>query len=215
MRPDEVAAWEDVREVARGIYRADAHGEVALLHVTAVWRDECAEYRTLNLTTETPTSEYDRFVLNLARARADAILTTGKILRTEPDLSHDFLGPPALRRAFGDWRRVILAKEHPPLSVVLTSGRTLDRHHPIFQSPARPLVFTSTDGRSRLATWAASVPVEVVGVDQPSTGKALAHLQEERGARTVSLEAGPSTTLPLYEQGSAPPIDELLLSVYL
>jgi riboflavin biosynthesis pyrimidine reductase len=215
MRPDEVATWEDIREVAREIYRSDTHGDVGLLHVAAVWKDECAGYRTLNLTPEIPRSEYDRFALNLSRARADAILTTGKILRSEPDLSHDFFGPPALRRAFGDWRRLIIAKEHLPLSVILTSGHMLSRHHPIFEGATRPMIFTSMDGRSRLETWAGPAQVEVVGVDQPSAEEALAYLLEKWGAETVSIEAGPSTALPLYRQASAPLIDELLLSVYL
>jgi riboflavin biosynthesis pyrimidine reductase len=215
MRPDEVATWEDVREVARDILQVDADAGVQLVHVTAVWQDEDTGYRTLNIIPETPTSDHDRFVLSLARARADAIVTTGKILRSEPELSHEFLGPPALRRAFADWRKVVLAKQHPPLSVVLTSGRTLDCHHSIFQGPTRPLIFTSTDGKSRLASWAEANQVEVVGVDHPSAGEAVAHLQDERGAGTVSLEAGPSTTLPMYHDGPTRPIDELLLSVYL
>ena len=215
MRPDAVATWKDIHEVARTIYRSNVHEDVGLVHVTAIWKDECGGYRTLKLTPETPRSEYDRFVLNLSRARADAILTTGKILRTEPELSHDFLGPPALRRAFGDWRRLALAKENLPLSVILTSGHALNRHHPIFEGPTRPMVFTSTEGRSRLESWAATAQVEVVGVDQPSAKEALAYLLEEWGAKTVSIEAGPSTALPLYRQGSTPPIEELLLSVYL
>lgn len=215
MRPDEVETWDDVRDVAREIYRSDTHENMGLLHVTAVWKDESAGYRTLNLTPEIPKSEYDRFVLNLSRARADAIFTTGKILRSEPDLSHDFLGPPVLRRAFGDWRRLTLAKERPPLSVILTSGHALTRYHPIFEGPTRPMIFTSPDGRSRLETWARTAQVEVIGVDQPSARAALSYLLKERGAETISIEAGPSTALPLYAPGSTPPIDELLLSVYL
>jgi hypothetical protein len=77
------------------------------------------------------------------------------------------------------------------------------------------MIFTSTDGRSRLDTWAGTAEVEVVGVDQPSAEEALAYLLEEWGAETVSIEAGPITALPLYRPGSAPLIDELLLSVYL
>lgn len=215
MKLDAVTTWQGIQEVASQIYRSDVGAHEGLVHVTAVWREELGGYRTLNLTPDTPRSEYDRFVLSLSRARADAILTTGKILRSEPGLSHEFLGPPNLRHAFAEWRTVALAKEGPPLTVILTSGHSVDRDHPIFQGPTRAMIFTSTEGRSRLESWATASQVEVVGVDHASMHAAVAFLLGDRGVRTLSIEAGPSTTLPLYRQTSTPSIDELLLSVYL
>ena len=41
-----------------------------------------------------PSSATDRFVLGFARARSDAIVTTGAILRAEPDLVHELSDRP-------------------------------------------------------------------------------------------------------------------------
>lgn len=176
-----------------------------VIQPAAVWRRGDGALVTLRINDATPRSAHDFFVLNLCRARADAIVTSGKILREEADLRHDLQGP--ARDALAAWRRG-LGKPAPPISLVLTSGRGLDLAHPLFGGGTRPVINTSREGGERLA----GADVEVVAVAEPSLRGAIVELGERYGARTISIEAGPSSSAALYEPPLA--VDELLLSVY-
>jgi len=211
--PSEVRDPKDVSSLAAAVYRNSFSTRPQVSHIAAVWRDGAGGHRFLRLTDETPTSSHDQFVLGLSRARADAILATGQILRSEPELTHEFLGPPGLRTALAAWRREVAGKTRPVVSVILTSGRTLPRHHPLFREPSTCIIFTSREGEARLAAWAVEANVQVVSVVQPSAAAAIKYLRETVGAATIAVEAGARTTLPLYQPPSV--VDELLLSTYL
>lgn len=177
-----------------------------VLHPTAVWRAPSGALVTLRVGPGAPTSATDGLLLGLARARADAILTTGRNLRAEPTLSH------ALDPRLAAWRRDVVGRREPPRSVVLTSGRALPFEHPVFHGPSRAWVVTSRDGAARVARAAARAGVEVIARERPGARDALDFLQRQRGCETVCVEAGPSTTRALYDEPAA--VDELLLSVY-
>ena len=57
--------------------------------MAAVGRDPDGEMVVLEINQSTPRSAHDRFALDLARARADVIVTTGAILRAEPRLAYE------------------------------------------------------------------------------------------------------------------------------
>ena len=192
-----------------------------VIHVVAVWagREEPgADLPVILIRADSPRSVRDRFALELARARADAILITGKIVREEPGLRYDEAGAgtpwhvPLMR-----WRREVLAKPDPPLLVVLSSGRGLDPEHGVFRSWARPLILTSSAQESALrAKFAASEAgrgVEVLAHPEPSV-EAVLELARGRGCATIVLEAGPTTLAPLYRGGGTRVVDELLLSSF-
>ena len=61
---------------------------LGVLHVAAVWETPDGRYRTLRVGEGAIRSASDAVVLSAARARADAIVTTGRILRDEPELMH-------------------------------------------------------------------------------------------------------------------------------
>jgi len=205
---DRLATAADVVAMAERLYGAPlTPGDGRrVIHPTAVWRRGDGALVTLKINDATPKSAHDFFVLNLCRARADAIVTSGKILREESDLRHDLQGP--AKDALQAWRRDELGKTAPPVSLVLTSGRGLDLRHLLFRGATRPVVYTSHEGAERLA----GADVEVVAAAAPSLRGALAELEERYGARVISIEAGPSSTAALYEP--PPAVDELLLSVY-
>ncbi len=165
----------------REIYGDDLLAPAGAVHVTSAWSDRDGRLFTLRIGSDTPRSATDFFALELARARTDAIVTTGQILRDEPDLTCDLTHPEVVA-----WRRERLGKSAPPLTLVVSRGTGLDRSHPLF---------------------AAS---EVI-VRNASLRDSLDWLRDERGITSVAIEAGPSTTRPLYEEPVA--VDELMLSL--
>jgi riboflavin biosynthesis pyrimidine reductase len=185
---------------------ADLYGDVDLaresgvVHVVSVCDRGDGMLTVIRIGPCAPKSATDTFVLNLARARADAIIVTGKILRAEPALRYDL--PADLLQ----WRRDHAGLVQRPDLIVLTRGHDLQPTHPALHGWARPIVFTTEDAARR------STMVDVVGHSNPSIRSAIAWARDN-GARVVSIEAGPSTTRTLYEPPIA--VDELMLSEFL
>lgn len=161
-----------------------------VVHVTAAWRPPSGGLQVLKIGETTPAIETDRFVLDLSRARADAIVTTGQILRDEPDLSYEL--PPG----HASWRRLMLGKQRPPKLLVLTSGRDLPASHPLLNGEWEVTLYPGP---------------EAMG---PSRGlrAAVDRLRADPSLATISIEAGPSSSADLYEPPLA--VEELMLSLY-
>lgn len=205
---------DDIAREVEALYGSPLTEPAGVLHVTSVWEqllDTRVELVTLKIDQRAPPSRHDFFVLNLCRARADAIVVSGKILRDEPEVRHTLQGAGQLPGALAAWRREHLGKDTPPTSLVLSSGRGLDLDHPLFADAHRPIVYTSPEGRDRLASEAAARGIRLVADAQANLRRAVDFLRTE-GAGTVSIECGPRTSRQLYE----PPVvvDELLLSVF-
>ena len=205
MKPSDCRNAADVDALARAMF-----GQVlpfaGVSHVTATWAKPGDGLWVMAIRDDTPKSEHDFFMLNLARARADAILVTGKVLREEPELRYTLQGSDRLPEALAEWRAVYAGRSEPPLLIVLTSGRGLDARHPALSGEwARPVIYTSNDAEL------APSKARVVRSSKPDARSAIRWAQSQ-GAAIVSLEAGPSTVAPLYD----PPcvIDELLLGVH-
>ena len=215
-----VLTVEDVEHLAARLYGSPPAGG-GILHPTAVWQTrESADSEpltTLNINEQTPKSQVDSFALNLARARADAVITTGRILRSEPDVTHAFGESTGLKAALTRWRRQRLGKADPLISLVLTSGRDLDLKHPLFVSgDSVPLIFTSPAGRERLLPRAPR-SLEIASAEEPSIHRAIQFLRQQREVRTISIETGPKTSCELYRSSGQHPderVDELLLSTF-
>jgi riboflavin biosynthesis pyrimidine reductase len=185
-----------------------------VLHVAAVWRPPGEERNVvLRIGDGTPHSAIDLLLLHVARARAEAIVTTGRILREERAVTHDLQVAPGVSVALHEWRRETLGLAAPPWLLVLTSGRDVDFSHPAFDAWARPVVLCPESAAGELRRRAAGTRVEVVGCVSPSLKTAIGHLRESRGARRISIEAGPSTAVEAYRSPLL--IDELVLSVFL
>jgi riboflavin biosynthesis pyrimidine reductase len=186
-------------------------GEVGVLHVASAWQGPDGELRVLRIAPGTPRSATDAFVLSLARARVDAIVTTGRILRLEPTVTHALLGSDVECADLRAWRSARLGRDQPPRSAVLTSGQQLDLDHPLLRRGTRPLVITGPAAAARLAAAAAERGIELVGLEPLDVRNALAALRA-RGLHSIGVEAGPATALALYAAPLA--VDELMLSVY-
>ncbi len=196
----------DVDVLARCMFGA-AHPFSGVAHVTALWAAPGGDLWTIAVGSDAPRSTYDRFALNLARARADAILVTGKVLRDEPELTYELGGPGMLPEAFQQWRR-LTGRTDPPWVVVLTSGRGLDPNHPALHGWARPMIVTTP--RAVLPSLPPHVRIERLA--KLDAREAIRWLRQDCGADGVLVEAGPSTSRPLYESPLA--IDDLWLSVF-
>jgi riboflavin biosynthesis pyrimidine reductase len=175
-----------------------------VVHVVSAARGADGRLHVLRIGPDAPKSSTDFFVLQLCRARADAVLTTAEILRAEPGLSLAFAGGRAAGLAA--YRRA-LGKERLSC-VILTRTGDLPDEHPLWHDELDRLVLTTYESapelRDRLAGRA-----EVLASSEPDPRMALAVLRG-RGKPCVSVEAGPSTAGTLY--GAATVIDELWLS---
>ena len=185
--------------------------DAGVVHVTALARRGTKQVVTMAINEHTPKSELDTFSLNLARARADVILTTGQILRDEPALTYDlFIGEP-WASALMTWRREALGRETPPEVWILTGGQGLDLDHPSFHGWARPRIVTNEHAAARLEDPAGERGIAVSGL-QNLHPRGVVQSAGDLGAKTVVVEAGPRTTAVLYEGPSM--IDELQLSLF-
>lgn len=178
-----------------------------VIHVTATARGAGGRLQVLRVDLGSPPSATDFFLLNLCRARADAILTTAQNLRAEARLSHQLQGPwaPALSR----YREQVLGKTRPPACAVLTETGNLPLQHPVWQDGTEKLVLTHPHRAPGLRQQLGSRAevVELAGLD---SRVACAYLQQ-RFPDTLSVEAGPNTANALYRPPAR--VDELMLTV--
>jgi riboflavin biosynthesis pyrimidine reductase len=177
-----------------------------VLHIMHVARDRNGRLAALRIgATSTPKSASDFFVVNAARAHADAVLTSAENLRREPELSHALSGPWA--EALARYRREVLHKREPLSCAILTRTGDLPDPHPVWNDGSKKLIFTSGAAaealRTRFETRATIVSSE--GLDAVGAARWL----HEHGAATVSLEAGPRTVQSFYEQHA---VNELWLT---
>lgn len=181
-----------------------------VIHVSATTRGRDGRLHVLKIGPRSPKSSTDFFVLNLCRARCDAILTTAANLRAEPDLAHGLQGGWATQ--LDVYRKTVLAKATPPTCAILTGSGDLPVAHPVWEDGTPKLVLTSESAAPALR-WVLGTRAEVVGVPKLDARRACAYLRTKRGLKLISVEAGPSTSRALYEAPSA--VDELLLSTFL
>lgn len=211
VRFEDVDTAEDVTAVLRTMYGSDLSGASGVMHVAAVWRTSGHGFVTLRINSETPKSSHDYFVLNVARARADAIITSGRILREELELTHEISGPAGTGVAIASWRSEVARKPAPPTSLVLTSGRHLDLDHPIFHGAGSKVVFTTPKAAASLREGEIKPGIRIVGRSEVGPREAVEFLRMECGAETVSIELGPTSAGALYDRPSL--VDELLMSI--
>jgi riboflavin biosynthesis pyrimidine reductase len=182
-----------------------------VIHVAAVGREPDGELVVLEINQSTPKSTCDRFALDLARARADVIVTTGAILRAEPGLRYELASDRA--DALHTWRMDQLGRPTPPLVVVLTGREDIDLDHPTLHGWAQPWIFTNVDC-ARALHGRLPRHVGLAGVPSPDLQTLVDWARRRFDARTITIEAGPTTTRPLYREDGPGLVDELMLSVF-
>lgn len=204
MSPETQALAAQAREAAEGLFGRGVTETVGVTQVSATVRAPDGLLHVIDIGSDAPKSEYDFFALNFARARADAILTSAENIRREPRLSHELAGTAAasliaLRQT---WK-----KSAAPLCVILSASGSLPLQHPVWSDGTTKVVLTLPDARERIQLRLGS-RARVVGLELLTPRTALTWLSER--AKTIDVEAGPTTSSQLY---AAPPmVEELLLS---
>ncbi len=203
-----------MRDVAReleSLYGSAQPPLPGVLHIVHAARAADGRLSVLRIgAPSTPKSESDFFVVNAARAHADAILTSAENLRREPQLSHALQGPWA--GALAQYRREVLRKSAPLTVAILTRTGDLPSPHPVWSEGTTKLVLTpagtSPPPRKRARERATTDPVHYIPVPNLDAVSA-AHYLHARGLPLVSVEAGPRTVSALYD---AQAVSELWLT---
>lgn len=196
-------ALQTVHDALRDLYGpVDFGAALGVVQVVATTQADDG-LRVLRIEARTPRSDTDRFILGFSRARADAIITTGKILRDEPELRYDL--PLPEREGLLAWREEVRRQTASPQLIVLTRDPELDLDHPALHSWASPILYTTPSVAER---W--KPHFEAVGDPACSLRSAVAWARR-RGAKVISIEAGPRTARNLYRDPCA--VDEVLLSI--
>jgi riboflavin biosynthesis pyrimidine reductase len=207
----ELSDAASVDRAARILFGSALESRPFVSHSGAVWNDpESQRLTTIRITDYAPKSDLDFLSLHIARARADAIIITGKILRDEPSLCFDLRADARWGDALVEWRERTWGLWERPWLLILTASGKLDFAHPALRGWPRPMIFTSDRTAARKL---ADSPFPVVADAEPSIRGAIRHLQVTRDCHCISIEAGPSTAVSLYDPPAV--VNELLLSVYL
>lgn len=196
----ELASANDVLAAARFVLGDDFAPPRGVIQTCAV----DGSHRVIRIGEQAPKSAWDFFLLNLARASADAIVTTGKILRDEPSLRYDLQGPGTLSAALHAYRVAHARKAAPAKVVVLTHG-DVSLDHGALHGWAAPVI--ATDSVS-LADRARARGMEILTLEALDTRALVTALRAS--SPCVSVEAGPSAARALYAQPTL--VDTLLLS---
>lgn len=191
MTPREVASADDVLALARTLLGDGFAAPEGVVQTCAVGEDD----HVIRIGPHAPRSAHDFFLLHLARASADVIVTTGQILRDEPTLRYDLEGEgslPAMLHAY----RATHAKKPPRAKVVVLSRGDVSLDHPALHGWAEPVIATPS------ATLAHAARARGMGA-LVHEGDARALVLTLRALHpTISVEAGPSASGALYEDGS-------------
>jgi riboflavin biosynthesis pyrimidine reductase len=207
MTPDEID-----RRIEALYGEVDWCVQTGVLHVAAI---EAAGRRALIPGRGGPASETDRFILGFVRARADAVLSTGAILRAEPDLRHVFAEEAHADQAFTRWRAERLGRRETPELLLLSASGRFPLDHPAILSARNGIIWTSEAGARRLGPRVAHLEVRRIDDAPGGARAAVASLRAEGRVETIALEAGPSTAAAFYEEaGAREGCDELLLSTF-
>ncbi|MAG31593.1 MAG: hypothetical protein CL908_11965 [Deltaproteobacteria bacterium] len=224
----ELRAEHVARRIASLYGEVDWRSATGVLHVAAI----AAEPRVaIRMGPAAPRSSTDRFVLGFARARADAIVTTGAVLRAEPELVHRYGDDPDSQAAFSVWRERELGRREAPSLVVFSGSGDFPLDHPAIRAARAGFVWTTPEGAARLGGSVGNLSLEVdaaPGATAPDSFARLIEAARRRAdSKTISIEAGPSAVAALYTGGRAAPgppaagdsagrphVDELLLSTY-
>ncbi len=159
-------------------------------------------------------NHYDRMVMGLLRATADAVIVGAGTLRASPQhlWTAEYIFP-SLADAYRQIRDT-LARREPPLNVIVTAHGELDFGLPVFQSGAVPvLVVTTSGGAQRIRAQRVPPAVRVAEVedaDRLSARSILDAVGRAVPADVILVEGGPQLMGDFFAERC---LDELFLTL--
>jgi riboflavin biosynthesis pyrimidine reductase len=161
----------------------------------------------------------DRFIMGLLRASADAIVIGSGTLR-DTAAGHLWLPEQVYPKAgelYTRYRRAVLNKPEPPLTVIVAGGGAVEFRRAVFRTPGvRTLIITTPNGKERLeGSGLESLPSVETRVLEGPGGKIspvsmLKLLRQEFGVKLLLHEGGPTLFGDFVAHRC---IDELFLTV--
>lgn len=210
---DAQSQLESVRAQARAIYGELTPAPTGVIHIASAVRRTPGQLHVIKIQDAAPKSSTDWFVLNFWRTHCDAILTTGQILRAEPQLSYAPKEP--LGAGLTYYREQVLGKSGVTRCAILTRGGQLPPDHRVFRPTAgvEVLVLTSPESASQLQEVLED-RAKVVGIEALDARTAVDFLKRT-GSQTIGIEAGPSVAGTLYgaRTPAAQAVEHLMLSI--
>lgn len=163
-------------------------------------------------------NESDHFVMGLLRASADAIIVGA---RTIHDVAPSSLwsaeyAHPSSKALYDDYRMNALAKDQPPIIVVVSGSGNLELTRAVFRTPdVRVVVISTAAGRDALARAGAArlsnVEIFAFAENGPIDPRAIAQLLFTRfGVQLLLHEGGPNLFTRFLEAGL---VHELFLTL--
>ena len=225
-RADELLAEWLGQSLPGRVDGAEALDSPVVLHIAAV-APVAGVRHVIRIGEHAPRSAVDFYLLNAARAWADVVVSSGKILRAEPELSFALSGPdPEAARALA---RARARRTGSALRIgVLSSGSGLDETMPVWTRGGEFTLVTDSVGGRRSRGWAERAGLGVVALDpvgpRAAVEWAVGAASTGGSAGRVSVELGAKSSVHLYPEGDdasddAPGprgvVDVLVLSEYL
>lgn len=146
-------------------------------------------------------NEPDRFIMGLLRASADAVLIgAGTLHATAVD--HAWTAEsiyPEAASLYQTYRKEMLAKPEPPITVVVSASGMVDLNRPMFRNRGLAIrILTTTNGRDRLGAAGANQLPNTEVVVLADTGEPIApagmldYLRTRCGVQLLLHEGGPT-----------------------
>ena len=159
-------------------------------------------------------NQYDRMVMGLLRAVADAVIVGAGTLRSvsKHRWTAQYIYPPLA--GMYQQLRTSLGKPTPPLNVIVTARGAVDLDLPVFQSGEMPvLLVTNTQGEERIRAQHLPPSVQLSAVQSSGHLSAQAILHEVNRVRqceVILVEGGPQLMGDFFAEQA---LDELFLTL--
>lgn len=209
--PAQLCTAGDVSSALVRCFGRDPAQDLGMIHSAAIWEGPHGP-RSLRIGEHAPASAVDYFLLHAARARANAMVTTGRILREEPSLRYDLGASSPFGEALQAYRRESVGIAERARVIVLSTGIDVPFAHPAFHGWAEPVLFVPDEAPRSVDDLARFHGITLRRFPHLSLDIALDALRRD-GARTTLVEAGTSTTRALYDDRRG--FDELILTRFL
>lgn len=188
-----------------------------ITHVTLVNKQLNDKLYTIRNTTTSITHPIDTLLLNICRSVADCIIITSQTILCDNNVTMNIFGQH--KDILYKWRNEYCNKYNKPDIFILTRNKDMlinnYKTHPMFHTGHNIAYYASSNNNN----------TDNNNTDNNTLYNLLCRLKQENKYKSISIEAGPHTTLPCYQHllqqhnsnnkiTKLSLIDNLLLTIY-